>query len=173
MTFPHLVTVSLPSQTQFTLRFNVPKHSGPTGSSLHTSTLLQKRSRFIWIKLDYARLTWKQESALTIQSRRNQSDRLVSRQPRHNPPTPRKPALRWTASSSASYLPWEASCWSAEEPGGVTRGRSKAGEQSLRSRTWFIHVRDREHFPSHHLLSPPRGSPCALLAPPTSKPLLV
>lgn len=88
MTFPHLVTVSLPSQTQFTLRFNVPKHSGPTGSSLHTSTLLQKLSRFIWIKLDYARLTWKQESALTIQSRRNQSDRLVSRQPRHNPPPP-------------------------------------------------------------------------------------
>lgn len=94
VTFPHLVTVSLPSQTQFTLRFNVPKHSGPTGSSLHTSTLLQKLSRFIWIKLDYARLTWKQESALTIQSRRNQSDRLVSRQPRHNPPTPRKPAWK-------------------------------------------------------------------------------
>lgn len=94
--------------------------------------------------------------------------------PPNPPPEPaKKTALRSTTSSSASYLPSEARCRSAGEPGGVTRGRSKPGEQSLRSRTWFIHVRDREAFPSHHLLSPPHGSPCALLAPPTSTPSCV
>lgn len=174
VTFPHLVTVSLPSQTQL-VTLNGSQTLGPNREfPSHVNAVPESGP----VRLNWARLravNVKRGERLDDSEQAEPKWQTCEQTTQTQPPTPSKPAWKrlWGdphAPLPAIYLPSEASCWSAEEPGGVTRGRSKPGEQSLRSRTWFIHVRDRERFSSHHLLSPPRGSPCALLALPTSNP---